>query len=78
MYPIIVCEDDAAQLEQLHTLIKNYILFHSDLFKIELTANNPNDVLTYLEKEEPQITLNNMQHKGFSKPLFYIILYFYV
>lgn len=54
MYPIIVCEDDDAQLEQLHTLIKNYILFHSDLFKIELIANNPDDVLTYLEKEDPE------------------------
>ena len=41
MYPIIVCEDDDAQLEQLHTLIKNYILFNMDVLKIELIANNP-------------------------------------
>lgn len=54
MYPIIMCEDNAIQLQQLDTLVENYILFHSDLFKVELQAAKPQQVITYLEQEQPQ------------------------
>jgi len=53
-YPIILCEDNPVQLKQLNTLIENYILFHSNLFKVELSASNPSQVIDYLNKETPQ------------------------
>lgn len=54
MYPIIMCEDDSIQLQQLNDLIKNYITFHSNLFKIELSATGPKQVVDYLNKNNPQ------------------------
>ena len=54
MYPIVMCEDNQIQLQQLDTLIENYILFHSDLFKVELKASKPQQVIDYLDKDEPQ------------------------
>ena len=53
-YPIIMCEDNQIQLQQLDTLVENYILFHSDLFKVELTASKPQQVIDYLDQSEPQ------------------------
>ena len=53
-YPIIMCEDNQIQLQQLDTLVENYILFHSDLFKVELTASRPQQVIDYLDQSEPQ------------------------
>ncbi|KRO00015.1 response regulator [Companilactobacillus kimchiensis] len=49
-----MCEDDPIQLEQLDTLVENYILFHSDLFKVELQASKPEQVSNYLNEAEPQ------------------------
>lgn len=54
MYPIVICEDDPIQRQQLDQLVENYILFHSNLFKIELTAAGPTEVLNYLTKSEPE------------------------
>lgn len=54
MYPIIMCEDNRIQLQQLDTLVENYILFHSDLFKVELQASQPQQVVNYLDDCEPQ------------------------
>ena len=53
-YPIIICEDDPVQRQQLDTLVENYILFHSDLFKVELQSPGPNQVVEYLNKEQPE------------------------
>lgn len=53
-YPIIMCEDNQIQLQQLDKLVENYILFHSDLFKVELEASNPQQVIDYLDKSEPK------------------------
>jgi len=53
-YPIIMCEDNQIQLQQLDKLVENYILFHSDLFKTELKANAPKQVIEYLDKAQPQ------------------------
>lgn len=53
-YPIIMCEDNQIQLQQLDTLVENYILFHSDLFKVELMASKPQQVIDYLDQSEPQ------------------------
>lgn len=53
-YPIIMCEDDPIQLQQLNKLIENYILFHSNLFQIKLQASNPQSVIDYLSDQEPQ------------------------
>lgn len=54
MYPIVMCEDNQIQLQQLDTLIENYILFHSNLFKVELKAPNPDQVIDYLNEESPE------------------------
>ena len=53
-YPIIMCEDNQIQLQQLDKLVENYILFHSDLFKVELEASKPQQVIDYLDKSEPK------------------------
>lgn len=65
-YPIILCEDNLVQLQQLNTIIKDYILFHSELFKIVLKTKSPQEVENYLIKFEPKngiyfldIDLNN-------------------
>jgi two-component system response regulator AgrA len=49
MYPIIICEDDSTQLAGLKKLISNYLLFHEKIFKIELAATTPEEVITYLD-----------------------------
>lgn len=53
-YPIIICEDQIMQLNQLETIIQNFILFHSDLFSIQLKTQSPTEVEKYLEKFQPK------------------------
>lgn len=53
-YPIIACEDNFIQLHQLKNVIRNYVLFHDDFFKLELFTRSPQDVLDYLKKFKPQ------------------------
>ncbi|MGY3749649.1 response regulator transcription factor [Vagococcus acidifermentans] len=52
-YPIIICEDQITQLNQLETIIQNYILFHSDLFEIKLKTQSPVEVEKYLKTFKP-------------------------
>ncbi|MGC3727995.1 response regulator transcription factor [Enterococcus faecalis] len=52
-YPIIICEDQLIQLNQLDTIIQNFILFHNDLFKISLKTQSPAEVEKYLKKFKP-------------------------
>ena len=40
-YPIIICEDQFLQLQQLESIIQNYILFHSEIFQIKLKTQSP-------------------------------------
>lgn len=53
-YPIIICEDQIMQLNQLETIIQNFILFHSELFNIQLKTQSPTEVEKYLEKFHPK------------------------
>lgn len=53
-YPIIICEDQIIQLNQLETIIQNFILFHSELFSIQLKTQSPIEVENYLEKFHPK------------------------
>lgn len=53
-YPIIICEDQLPQLHQLETIVQNYILFHSDVFKIVLKTQSPSEVKTYLKQFRPK------------------------
>lgn len=53
-YPIILCEDQLIQLNQLDTIIKNFILFHNDLFQVVLKSQSPFEVLDYMKKFEPR------------------------
>lgn len=52
-YPIILCEDHAVQLNQLETIIKNFILFHTELFQLYLKTTNPIEVEQFLRKVRP-------------------------
>lgn len=53
-YPIVACEDNFVQLHQLESIIKNYVLFHDDFFKLELFTQSPQAVKEYLKKFSPQ------------------------
>ncbi|MGN8982320.1 response regulator transcription factor [Enterococcus villorum] len=53
-YPIILCEDNLVQLQQLENIIRNYILFHSELLKIVLKTQCPQEVKDYLIEFQPQ------------------------
>ncbi|MFI3605840.1 response regulator transcription factor [Vagococcus fluvialis] len=52
-YPIVICEDQVVQLNQLETIIQNFILFHNSLFKINLKTQSPIEVENYLETFNP-------------------------
>lgn len=52
-YPIVICEDQIVQLNQLENIVQNYILFHDDLFRISLKTQNPIDVENYLQTFKP-------------------------
>ena len=43
-YPIIICEDQIVQLNQLETIVQNFILFHSDIFQLSLKTQSPTEV----------------------------------
>ncbi|KRN94156.1 LytR/AlgR family response regulator transcription factor [Pediococcus stilesii] len=49
MYPIIICEDDPAQLHAISTIIKNFILFHEEDFSHSFSTSNPEKCLDYLK-----------------------------
>ncbi|BBE27173.1 LytR/AlgR family response regulator transcription factor [Latilactobacillus sakei] len=53
-YPIILCEDQITQLNQLETIIQNYILFHTELFNVEIKTQSPMEVIEYLKKFNPK------------------------
>ncbi|KRK45472.1 response regulator transcription factor [Dellaglioa algida] len=53
-YPIILCEDQIIQLNQLEAIVQTYILFHTDLFKVEIKTQSPIEVIDYLEKCNPK------------------------
>ncbi|MFW7421265.1 hypothetical protein ACODH8_13720 [Vagococcus fluvialis] len=48
-YPIIICEDNLAQLQQLKTIIDNYILFHDEEFNVRITTQSPEEVIKYIK-----------------------------
>ncbi|MEO1768896.1 MULTISPECIES: response regulator transcription factor [Enterococcus] len=53
-YPIIICEDQLIQLQQLDTIIQNYLLFHNDPFEVVLKTQNPLEVKKYLQQFQPK------------------------
>lgn len=53
-YPIIICEDQLIQLQQLETIIQNYLLFHDDPFEISLKTQDPAEVIQYLQQFQPK------------------------
>ena len=53
-YPIVLCEDQIVQLNQLEIIVQNYILFHNDLFEIQLKTQGPTEVIKYLKKFNPK------------------------
>ncbi|MDD0851220.1 DNA-binding response regulator [Enterococcus faecalis] len=52
-YPVIVCEDNHVQLNQIQTIIKDFNLFHNDLFKLSLKTTNPIEVECFLRNVRP-------------------------
>lgn len=53
-YPIILCEDNLIQLQQLYNIIHNYIIFHSEFLKVELKTQSPQEVKDFLNKFSPK------------------------
>ena len=53
-YPIIICEDQIVQLNQLETIVQNFILFHSDIFQLSLKTQSPTEIENYLNKFHPK------------------------
>lgn len=53
-YPIIICEDQVIQLNQIETIVQNFILFHSDLLEIKLKTQSPLEVKQYLKQFQPK------------------------
>ncbi|HAP8508965.1 TPA: response regulator, partial [Enterococcus faecium] len=53
-YPIILCEDQIIQLNQLERIIDNFILFHDKVFKIVLKTQSPLEVKKYLKQFRPK------------------------
>jgi len=54
MYPIIICEDQLVQLNQLEIIIKNFILFHDTSFELCLKTQSPDEVERYLNEFSPK------------------------
>ncbi|HGF7618053.1 TPA: response regulator, partial [Enterococcus faecium] len=53
-YPIILCEDQIIQLNQLERIIDNFILFHDEVFKIVLKTQSSLEVKKYLKQFRPK------------------------
>lgn len=49
-YPIIICEDNLTQLQQMRTIIDNYILFHDELFEVKIATQSPDELIKYIKK----------------------------
>lgn len=49
---VIICEDDELQKQFLYKTITNYTLFHEPSIEVVLSANQPDEVLTYLEQNQ--------------------------
>lgn len=49
-YPIFICEDDLTQLQQLKTIIDNYVLFHNEEFYVKMTSQSPDEIIKYVKK----------------------------
>ncbi|WP_261807240.1 response regulator transcription factor [Lapidilactobacillus luobeiensis] len=49
-YPIIICEDQTDQRQQIVTIIQNYLLFHHDQFRLVLQTPEPSAVQQYLRQ----------------------------
>lgn len=48
-YPIVICEDDYTQLQEISSIIENYIQFHNELFSIAIKSDNPKEITDYLK-----------------------------
>lgn len=51
MIRVYVCEDNAAQRENISTIIKNYLLMQDYDAVFEWTGENPNDLLSYVDSK---------------------------
>lgn len=47
---VLICEDDLYQLQQVDSIIRNYIIFHDEQFKLGIPTQNPFDILQYVNK----------------------------
>lgn len=47
---VLICEDDLYQLQQVDSIIRNYIIFHDEQFKLGIPTQNPFDILNYVKK----------------------------
>lgn len=54
MLPIIICEDSKKQLAQIETLINNYVMFHSNQFKVEMLSSDPEAIIQHIKEHQIQ------------------------
>lgn len=47
---VLICEDDLSQLQQVDSIIRNYIIFHDEQFKLGMPSQNPFDIIKYVDK----------------------------
>lgn len=50
-YSLIICEDNAKQLQNITTIITHYSMFHDYLFPIELSTQTPTEVLDLIHEK---------------------------
>ncbi|MGX7025953.1 LytR/AlgR family response regulator transcription factor [Vagococcus hydrophili] len=52
MLPIFICENDPVQKKRFEDIIKKFIMIEDYDMKIELSTNNPYEILSYLDNHE--------------------------
>lgn len=52
MLSIIICEDDQIQRTELNKIIENYVMIEELNMRIQLSTENPNEVIRYVEENK--------------------------
>jgi len=50
MTTVLICEDDLSQLQQIDSIVRNYIIFHDNQFQLGIPTQDPYEILKYVQK----------------------------
>ena len=64
MFPILICEDDSRQLEQITQIIKQYCAIYQGRFEIALATSNSAKLLEYINEYNIQGGTNIIFKEG--------------